>query len=305
MKKLVLAIGIPVVGLILALVIVLLAIDMIARAAIEQGATYALDVKTELASADVQVFGGEFAMSGLQVANPEGFDAAHFLTLGGGSVAVSLGTLRQEVVELPHLRLSDLKVWLQKTEGKANYQVILDNLGRFESDTDKPEDQGGPPSDARRYVVREMTIEDVNVHVDLLPAGGELTKLDVPIERIVLENVGEKDNRGIILAELVNVIVKAIMTAVVEEGGPQLPGDLVSDLKSQLAKLEDLKAVGASLAADVGDVVQQSGEQLREAAQEAQEELEEAGKKAEEAIEGLLGGKKGKNNDSGDGSGGP
>ncbi len=298
MKKLALVVGIPVVAVILALVIALVAIDTIARVGVERGASYALDVETNLASADVEVLGGEFSMEQLGVANPEGFTNAHFLTLGQGGVAVTLGTLLKDVVELPHLRMNDLEVWLQKKEGKANYQVILDNLGRFESQEDKPSDQGGPPADAKRYIVREVTVEDVNVHVDLLPAGGELMKIDVPIERLTLEDVGAKDNRGIILAELVTVVVKAIMTTVVEQGGADLPADLVNDLKSQLAQLKDLGAVGATLTADVGEVVQQSGERIEEAAKGLEEAGKEAGRKAEEGIRNLLGG--GDNNDGGD-----
>ena len=57
-------------------------IDRIAKAGVEKGATYALGVPTTLKSADVGVFAGTFAMSGLNVANPEGFDKEpHFLKL--------------------------------------------------------------------------------------------------------------------------------------------------------------------------------------------------------------------------------
>src|SRR5262245_37914607 len=103
-------------------------IDTIAKAAIEKGSTLALGVQTKLNSAKLRILDGQLIMSGLDVANPSGFESKHFLNLKDGDVAVTLGSLDDDVVEVPHLLLSDVDVNLEKKSGKSNYQIILDNL---------------------------------------------------------------------------------------------------------------------------------------------------------------------------------
>ena len=133
MKKLIKLVAVLLVLLVLATIAVALYIDTIAKTAIERGATYALGVKTTLGSADVGLLSGTFSMGDLTVANPAGFKSPYFTHLGEGDVKVALKTLRQETVELPTLTLTNLDIHLEKKEGEANYDVILENLSRFES----------------------------------------------------------------------------------------------------------------------------------------------------------------------------
>ena len=128
MKKLIrFVVGLVVVVLVLAVGVVVY-IDKIAKTAIERGASYALGVDTTLGSADVKLLSAAFAMGDLTIANPQGFESPYFTHLGQGDVEVALGTLRQETVQLPTLTLTDLEMHLEKKDGKANYDVILNNL---------------------------------------------------------------------------------------------------------------------------------------------------------------------------------
>ena len=165
MKKLLIAMLIFVVLIVLAAIGVFLYLDSAAKAAVEKGGTYAMGVNTTLKSADVKPFAGQFAMDGLNVANPDGFDSKHFMTLGTGDVALSLGSLMDATIRLPLLKLSDSDMNLEKKDGKANYQTILDNLKKL-----SPEK---PDPNAKKYVIETVEIRDVNVHVNML---GDLTK---------------------------------------------------------------------------------------------------------------------------------
>src|SRR5690606_9510246 len=167
------------------------------------------------------VLGGTFDMSGLRVANPPGFGERPFMLLNDGGMAVSLGTLRRETVELPHLRLTGLALDLERREGKSNYEVILANVkGDREPD---PEDDAG-----KKYIVREVAIRDVNVRVSFAPLGGTPTVLNIPIAEIILTDVGADE--PLPLSQLAGVIVQAVFATVVEEGGALLPTDLLNDL---------------------------------------------------------------------------
>ena len=274
-KKLGLVAGALVVVLIALVLIVFMSIDSIAKAAIERGSTYALGVQTTLGSADVGILSGEFGMKGLEVANPEGFESDHFLQLHHGFLAVSLGSLREDTVEVPTLELTGISMNIEKRGGKANYKIITDNLQRFESgDTGDAEADGGEPG--KQFVVREIIIRDINVTVDILPIGGDLTRLNIPIEEVRMTDVG---SAGMTTAELTDRVVKMILAAIVKNGG-QLPADLVNDIDGALAQLGDL---GNMTVSETAEVVGQIVEGLQEGGEE------DVGKALEDAVEGLGG----------------
>ena len=145
MKKLFKIVIVLVVLLVIVVVVVALSmIDRIAKAGVEQGGTYALGVKTTLDDISVAIFAGQCGMEGLKVANPEGFDSDRFLGLNTGQVAVSLGSLMEDTVVVPTLTLTGIDLYLEKKGDKGNYDVILENLKKFESKPDEaPDEEGG------------------------------------------------------------------------------------------------------------------------------------------------------------------
>ncbi len=253
-------------------------VDAIAKRAIESGGTYALGVSTTLGSADVGILSGDFSMKGLNVANPAEFKTSHFLNLGEGGVAVDFGTLRQETVTLPKFTLRSVDVNLEKSGGKSNYNVILDNVRRLQSGSAPSSSEGG-----KRFIVKDLLIEDVRIHADLLPIGGEATRLNFEIPEIKLSNVGSDTDRGLLLSELSGVIVQAVLQAVVEKGGPLLPPEMLGDLNGSLQQLKSLGDLGINLAADpakaLGDIASKAGDM-----ESVKEKLDDAAKDVEKGI---------------------
>ena len=132
-------------------------IDGIARTAIERGATYALGVDTTLDSARIGLVSGSFRLAGLEVANPPGFEDPRFLNLGEARLELERSSLRDPTVIVPLFAIDGIEVDLDKQRGKANYDVILDNLARFESEEAEPEP--APEADAgpgKRFIIQEV-----------------------------------------------------------------------------------------------------------------------------------------------------
>ena len=200
-----------IVGLVVLLVVVVVAvvlwIDHIAKAGVETGATYALGVNTTVDSVDVGVLTGGVQMDALNVANPQGYGSDHFLRLGKGKVAVSLGSLMNETVILPELTLAGISMNLERRGAKGNYQVILDNLKKFESQ-EAAEPEPDEPKQGKKFVIEKVDISDVQVQVELLPIGGDATRLPVRIERIELKNVGSDSDGGVLLSELTGILIR-------------------------------------------------------------------------------------------------
>lgn len=283
MKKLIKLVLVLVILLIAAGVGVYFYLDTITKTAIEKGSTFALGVNTTLDSASLKVLSGQLVMGGLNVANPQGYDTNHFLNMKNGDVAVSLGSLTKDVVEVPHIRLTDIDLNLEKKNGKANYQVILDNLKG--SETSPPPDKS--TEEGKRFIVNELSIKSINVH---LVGIGPMGTINVPIDAIELNNVGSDTGKGVLLKDLSGVIVKAIFAAIVENGGGLIPADIAGELTSGLAQLTDITKI-----ADVeklGEIIKPL-EGLGEGAGQLGEKLGEgvkgAGDKLKEGVGGAIG----------------
>jgi len=295
MKKTLLRIGI---ALFLLLVVALAGAyvyaDRIAKAAIETGGTRALGTDTSLENVHLRLFRGDVSLDELVVANPPGFDASdvdvpYFLRLGRGELEVSLPTLLEDRIVAPRLVLEDLVVSLQKEGGTSNYEIILDNLERFESKDTQPEPtnekEGG-----KTFVIELVSIRDITVHADLvqpgLPVGERLTRMPpVRIEEIRLTDVGSESG-GVVLAQLMDVIVKAVLrTVALKVKG--LPGDMLAELGSGLGDLTSLTGVGVEM---LGGVTQQAADAMGEGADAIRENLERFGDKLGapgKAVEGV------------------
>lgn len=241
-------------------------IDTLAKTGIERGATYALGVDTTVDGVSVGIFSGQFGMDGLNVANPQGYTAPHFLDLGRGELDVTLGQLMKEKIQVTRLSFKDVDVHLEKAGGKANYAVIMENLEKLEAKDDETiEDESDTQ---KKFVFDLIEIENITVHVNLTPelqglspAVGDLTRLDVSIPRLTLKNVGSDSEQGALIAEVADVVIKAILQAAVAKGG--LPPDMLADLQGRLAQLENIDKLGMEMAGQaIKDVQKKIGSEI-------------------------------------------
>lgn len=216
-------------------------VDRLAKVAIELAGTRSLGVSTTLDDIKIGLFSGRTSLKGFQVANPGDFKSEYFIRLDRGSLDMSLANLLNDVVEIDQLTISGIHVNLVRETGKANFRTVIDNIREFES-KDKPEDKEKEKSQ-KKFIIHEVVIRDVKVNVDLLPFGGKLTQLDVPLEELRLTEVGAERTRGENLAKVTATVIKALLTAVVAKGENLMPADLVSDLTKKLQELKPLETL--------------------------------------------------------------
>lgn len=298
MKKLIkrlFALGFVLVVLVIGgIVLAVVNINSLAKTGIEKGGTYALGTNTTLQSANVGILGGTFSMNGLNVANPPGYKAPAFLSLGSGGVAVSFNTLSKPVVELPKLSLDNLNVALEKSGGKANFNVILDHIKKVADQAGGGGSGGG--GGEKKFVVNELLLTNIKISVDLIGGPGDLTKVNIPIDEIKLNNVGKTGTgvagTGVTMSQLASIIVQAVLAAAADKGGGLLPADLLGDLQGGLAGLGNLDNLGMSVAAKAqGTIEKIGGEAIKNVTDkiggEAGKVVEDATKKVTDLIPGL------------------
>lgn len=275
-------------------------IDRLARLGVEHGATYALGVPTRLGQMGIGLFSGRVSMNDLLVSNPDVYRTPHFLKMNEGGVAVSLGSLKKDTVELPELTLRGLNMHLERRQGTANYKTILENLEKLSPSEQAPAEPQGP---SKEFVIRKVSIEDITDSVQLASIGGDLTNMPVRIEKIELVEVGSKGAGGVQISELASIVTKAILTAVVQKAGDVLPAGMSDELSAGLGKLGKLGNIGGATARVIGDVTAiVGGEKLQFAdegrkllegtGERATEKVDEAREKLREGVGGLFGKKK-------------
>jgi len=292
-----------VVLVIIAVAVVLFYIDSIAKTAVEKGGTLALGVPTRVDSIDVSIFSGECDMSNLRVTNPSGFEAAHFMRLAHGEVQVEPKSLRSEEVVVPKILLDGVQVAIEKNKSGANYEVILNNLknlSRKPAEDEPAEPAPAPEEDAKKgYVIRNLTIKNVTVDVSVSGLLNPIkTQVKLPKD-IVLENVGSGQDNGAQMKEVVAVIVEAVLTAVVEQGGGLIPDSIAGELKDGLKGVEAIGQLGVDiiggmgqsvpekLGETVGDAVKTSAEAVGGAGEAVKDAGEKAVEKTGELLEGI------------------
>lgn len=269
--------------------------NQIVGGAIERGASYALGVDTSVGFVRLRLLRGDFALSGLRVANPPGFDEPDFLDLHSAYIRVDLDSIRSQVVHIPDFTLDGVQVALERRGKSTNYGDIMANLRRFESKGQKAAARGAPKEE-RRFVVDRLLIRDVDARVEWSEVAANATGMSVNIPEIELKNVG--GGRGVQMSELSAIVLKAILGSIARYG-TNLPGAVLGGLEAGLGELGRVPGVvvtgaGKALVDNVaGAVGGEVGEAVRGVGGSATESVGKAvGSEASKALGGLFGGKK-------------
>ncbi len=290
-----------------AAVVAYLWIDTLAKKGIEEGGTYALGVPTKVQTVSVGLFGGTMELDGLNVANPQGFQTPHVMHSGKFDVEIIPSSLFGDVVQVRKFELDGLDINFEQKLPDSNIKLILDHIQKIAGGgEDKPEEPAGK---GKKVQLDRIRIRNVTANFRL-PVAGDL-KVEVP--EIVLDNVTSDNAQGVVLSELIQRLVPAIIAAVVEKAEGTVPADFLNNIEGQLgqtvqalggqaqklvgeARAEMEKAVQAGVE-QAGKAVGDVGKNVSEQAGKATEDLQ---KGVGDAVNNALGGKRDAN-DANDG----
>lgn len=272
-------------------------LDGLLRRGVEFAGSAALGVPTTLQKAHISLLRGRLQMEQLIVGNPPGFQTPYFLALKGLDVQVTLGSLARDVVEIPHLTLSGLELYLEKdAQGRANYQTIFQGLKSSEAPPPQPQPSAKP---GKKFVIRELVLRDLTVHAHAIGPGGIIQPAPIRIDEIVLHDVGTAGDMRLI--EVTGVVVKGVLASAVAVGAGVLPKDMLSELDQGLSQLQSLASAGVRVAGELGDRIATMGRQAAQAVEkigkEVGQKLEKGAEQIGRGLEEILGGKKKKDSD--------
>lgn len=277
MKKLIrvlVALVILVIGLVVAAVFY---VDTVAKAAIEVAGTKVLGVKTTVSGVSIGLTSGSASLNELLVANPDGCQSPDFLKLNRGALAVTPASLLGDVIRVPKVELSGMHIeFEQRVGGDSNVDAILGNVKKFAGSGDGGASKGASSGEGKKFVIDELTLADISVtaRASGVPLADKGIEIKVP--KIVLKDIGSAGSDPVGLDQLTGMIVEAVMKAVMEAGGGQLPAVFAQSITNGLAGLGD--AFNSKMAVDLGNGLKDIGGGVGKA-------VEDAAKGAGEAID--------------------
>ena len=257
--------------LIVVAIVAFAAIDLLVKAGLEGGATYALGVETTVDDVSVSIMRGELGIEGLRISNPSGFSSDHLMHSGQFELKMRAASVFTETIELEKFELDGLDVNIEQQVSGSNVAKLIDNLERFGGGEGKRET---PEKEGKKVRIDRIAIRNVVGHFHLLPdvaPGGSVT---VQIPEIVLTDVTSDAAEGITIAELVRRLVPAILAAIITESAAAVPGEFLNDLDTPLAGLTE-----------------KLGGQIQKLTEQVQTTLEtDTGKTVTGVLESILGG---------------
>ncbi len=242
----------------IALVALVTFADRLVKRGVEEGGTYALGVETTLTGVGLDLRQGQVDLSGLRVANPEGYPDPHLLTVQSMRLVVPPRNLLAEIVEVELLSLDDATITLDRREGRTNFEQILENLERFEGDAPPAE----APEDPKRFRIRKLRLEGLRAHIDLGLSGAvqQAGEIDVALAPIEIDNLGTESD-GLSVPELARTIITVLLQSSIEAGGANIPAEIRARLEGALGDAEQrLETSIGELEQKVGDVERQVGD---------------------------------------------
>ena len=195
------------------------------RRGIEIAASNALGTQVTVSGVGLSPLSGSGSISGLTIANPEGFEAPTLMELGSLDVAINLKSLVSDVIEIEHIIVNDVQVTYETTVVNDNIRTLLNNLPNANA---APVVEASPDAQpGKQVIIRDLQLlnPQINLHTRIASA-------PVPLPNIELRDIGEQSN-GVTVAEAARQILTALNRSLATAGVPDMDV-LVDSAKQQL-----------------------------------------------------------------------
>jgi hypothetical protein len=269
-----------------------LSIDFTAARVISSEGTSVLGAKTSVGGAHIALLGGTSSVSGLRVAQPEGFGEGDMLSLDRTAVTVRLPALIGERIEIDEVALTGLAVAVVSKDGTINLQKVADNVQKSMSGTDA----APAPSDEKpgtEVLIRKLVVRDIDVTATGMGMTVTGNPVKIRIPDITLENVSSASAQDSITSEITSQVLQSVVAGVLQSNVEGLSDTALAGLNSAGSTLstaiEKFSETAKVAAAKLSESLKGAGTGLEDAGKKAAEGVEGIGK----GLQGILGGKNG------------
>ncbi len=216
-------------------------LDSLVKSGIEVVGTQVLGTQVSVGSVSLSPLSGQGSISGLTIANPEGFDSPYAFELGEVALALDVGSLSSDVVEISSIVIDSPRITYETNLRNDNIRSLLANIEGGGS-SEQPADTSGSPG--KDLLVREFRMQ--NPQLDVVT---QIASAPLQLPDIVINDIGTGEN-GVTTEELLRLVLARVNRAIVEGNFPS-----VEQLRDQIE---------GNLRQRVEDTVQDLGNRLRD-----------------------------------------
>lgn len=242
MKKIIIIGVVVLVVAVAAIVIFYLAsnLNSLIAAAIEKHGSDVMDTNVSVSGVDISIREGRGSITGLQVANPDGFKANDAFSLGDITVDLDLGSVREDPIVIEEVRIQAPVVNVEVTKtGESNIDELRKRIKAHSGSSGESAD-----GDEKKIRIKKFVFEKGRIEVDASALGIDNRTLDLP--EIHLNNVGGTNGAPpdqiakVIFGEVAKKVGSEIASSEVNRLiQDQLGGSLSDKAKGLLKKITD------------------------------------------------------------------
>ena len=219
-------------------------LDSIVKSGIEVVGSDVLGSEVRVSGVSLSPFSGGGSISGLTIANPEGFERDYAFELGEVSMQLNVGSITSDVIEISSIVIDSPHITYETNLRNDNIRTLLANISGDDGSAE-PADSSGSGKD---LLIREFRM--INPQLDVIT---QVASAPISLPDIVINDIGTGGEGGASAAEVLSMVLGRINRAIVEGNFPS-----VEALRDRLGDVED----EARQAVD--DAVQDLGSRLRD-----------------------------------------
>ena len=217
--------------------------DAIASRVISTAGTRVLGVTTTVRSTHLGLLEGKSSVSGLKLAEPNGFGDGSMISVETASVTAGLSKLLGDDIVIDELSIDGVTVNLVEVKGQVNLQVVATNLTSTdtkEEATPAPATQGD--KSAGTVTIRQLKVTNIKVFAtgDTLLVGSKPVAVTIP--DILISDIGTKTPVSEVAAQISTQLMNHLLVAIVEAKIVGLPQSMMSGLSSASSSLGNATA---------------------------------------------------------------
>lgn len=299
-KKKGLKIVLGIIGIVIVLVIVAVGVvyikrNTIAKNAIERVMSFVLLVDVSVEKVNLQPTKGEVTITNLVIGNPEGFKTDESFSAKSIFVKADIGSFRTEEPVIELIAIDSPRVTMEHRMTSTNFGRLIKNASRFQTEEAPEEEETG----AQKYVrIDKITVTDSKARVNSTLLAQQT--VSVPLPDINMNDIGGKKEK-VTVAEAIQIFFTKIFTSVTKAAEGIVPMELFNDLGNSLKSagetlgegFDSLKNEMGSITGGLGKAGESALEGTKdiggEAAEQAGKAAEGVKKGGEKALEGVTG----------------
>jgi len=241
MKKLLIAVGVLVLLVVVAVLVVASQAGSLIKDGIESYGPEITGTSVTLSGVDVSLLSGNASINNLVIGNPKGFKSREAFRVGEVSVKLDVGSLFSEQIRIEKILIDGAELTYEQLNKTSNIDALKRNVERNTGASSGGSDTGDSGASDVQLVIDDLYINGTQVNASVSVLGKDEQK-SVTIPDIHLKDLG-KDGDGSVAAivdEVVSLVTKAATKAVVNELGKRKVQEAIDKKKGEaLQKLDE------------------------------------------------------------------